>query len=75
MKSETFTTVVINADENKYLTQVADVELKDRIIAKTIALGKFDSAENYKEISQEEGDQLKADKEKLIKELAENERD
>lgn len=66
MKSNTFTTIILEADENCYLTQSDDsVELGDRIVAKRIALGKLDSAENYKEISKEDGDAIKAQQEKL----------
>lgn len=68
MKSNTFTTIIIEADENCYLTQSDDsVELKNRIVAKRIALGKLDSADNYKEISKEDGDAIKAEQEKLNK--------
>ncbi len=65
MKSNSFTTIIIEADDNCYLTQTADVELKDRMVASKIALGKFDSPENYKEITKEEGDAIKAEQEKL----------
>ncbi len=65
MKSNSFTTILIEAEEGFYLTQTADVELKDRMVASKIALGKFDSPENYKEITKEEGDAIKAEQEKL----------
>ncbi len=65
MKFHSFTTILIEAEEGFYLTQTADVELKDRMVASKIALGKFDSPENYKEITKEEGDAIKAEQEKL----------
>lgn len=68
MKSNSFTTIILEADENCYLTQDDEsIELKDRIVAKRIALGKLDSADNYKEISKEDGDAIKAEQEKLNK--------
>lgn len=51
MKQETFTTIVLHAEEGKFLTQAADVPIEARVIGTTIALGKNDSPENWKEIS------------------------
>ena len=65
MKINSFTTITIEAEETCYLTQVADVDLKDRIVASKIALGKFDSPDNYKEISKEEGDAIKTAQENV----------
>ncbi len=70
MKTNQFTTIVIEADENMYLTQANDVDIKDRIVASRIALGKFDSVDNYKEISKAEGDAIKEEQENLIEEQA-----
>ena len=56
MKSEQFTTTILEAEEGHFLTQAKDVDIKDRIIASKIALGKYDSAENWKEISSEEAE-------------------
>lgn len=68
MKSNEFTTVIIEAEDNHYLTESDEnIELRDRTIATRIALGKFDSADNWKEISQEEADTIKAEQEKLMK--------
>ena len=52
MTQNEFKTVVITAEEGKYLTQNFDVELLDRTVADTVALGKFDKVENWKEISE-----------------------
>lgn len=59
MITEEFKTIILKADEGKYLTQATDVDIKERIIATTIALGKFDKPENYKEISAEEAEEYK----------------
>lgn len=66
MKISQLSATFLEADENKYLTQIDEtVELKDRIVAIKLALGKYDSADNYKEITKEEGDAIKAEKENL----------
>lgn len=68
MKTNAFTTIIIEAEENGYLTQISDdIDLKDRLVAKKIALGKHDSPDNWKEISREEGDDIKAEQEKLMR--------
>lgn len=56
---EEFKTIVIKASEGKFLTNANEVEITERIIATTIALGKFDSADNYKEISAQEAEEYK----------------
>ena len=72
MKSNTYTTVIIESEQNHYLTQKDDsVDLKDRVIAKIIALGKYDSPDNYKEISEEEGNEIMVQQEELSKEIKE----
>lgn len=58
MKIENYTTTVINAEEGNYLTQVADVDIMKRLIVRTVALGRYDSAENWKEIPEEEAQSL-----------------
>lgn len=66
MKSNTFTTVIIEAEPNHYLTQVDDsIELKDRIVATIIALGKYDSPDNYKEITEAEANAIKTQQEEI----------
>lgn len=60
MEKLQYTTVIIKAAEGHYITNVSDdIDIKDRIIATSIALGKFDSADNYKEITSEEAEALK----------------
>lgn len=61
MKSNVFTTTIIYPENGYLLTQSHDVDLKDRIFAKEIALGKNDDASNWKEISFQEAEQLKAE--------------
>lgn len=65
MKTEEFKTIILKADEGMYITQVADVPVSERIVANTLALGKLDTADNYKEITKEEGDAIKAEQENI----------
>lgn len=51
MKQQQFTTTILKADDGKYLTQSADVDISERIIAKEIAIGKNDVPANWREIS------------------------
>lgn len=67
MEVQNFTTKVIKASEGKFLTQVDDtVSIESRITSDTIALGKNDSAENYKEISEEEANEIRKKQEEYV---------
>lgn len=55
MKQSNFNVITLEASKDKYLTQVEDVDIKDRIVASTVVIGRNDSPENYKEITKEEG--------------------
>lgn len=66
MEQSKFQTIVLTASEGMYITQTADVEILNRIVAETVALGKNDSANNYKEITKEEGNAIREEQEKLI---------
>lgn len=68
MTSNNSTTVIITPDKGKFLTQKADVEITDRAIATTVALGKGDSPDNWIEISKEKADEYRALKEKAREE-------
>ena len=56
MEAKQFTTTILTAGEGYFLTQVADVDINERIVASVLALGKNDSPENYREITAEEAD-------------------
>lgn len=72
MVTNEFKTTIITAKEGYYITNVSDdIDIKDRLIATSIALGKFDSVDNYKEITKAEADDLKAAQEKAQKEAIE----
>lgn len=63
MKQESFTTIILRAEEGKYLTQAYDVDISERVIGPEIALGRNDSPKNWKEITKEEADKIKEEKE------------
>lgn len=75
MTTSNFTTVILKPEEGKYLTQKNDVEIQNRLLATTIALGKFDSADNYIEISGEEAEAYRAEQKKYYEEEAKKEKD
>lgn len=68
MESNNNTPIVVVPDEGKFLTQAADVEILDRIIATTIVLGKNDTRSNWIEINQAQADEYMALKEKAREE-------
>lgn len=60
MKTSNFTTVILKADANCFLTNAdPETDILDRIVADTIAIGKYDSAENYIEIDAETAEQYR----------------
>lgn len=68
MKTEEFKTIILKADEGKFLTQTKDVDITERIVSDTIALGRFSSPDDYKEITAEEAEAIKKEKEEALKE-------
>ena len=57
MKIENYSSVKILVPSEGYkLTQKEDVDISERIISERLALGKYDSYNNYKEISNEESE-------------------
>lgn len=68
MASNNNTPIVVVPDEGKFLTQAADVEILDRIIASTIVLGKNDTRSNWIEIDQAQADEYMTLKEKAREE-------
>lgn len=58
MTSQSHQTTIISAEGDNYLTQFSDVPLNERIVATRVALGKFSSPDQWKEISKEEGAEI-----------------
>lgn len=57
MKIENYSSVKILVPSEGYkLTQKEDVDMSERMISDKIALGKYDSIDNYKEIPNDEAD-------------------
>ena len=70
MVQESFTTVVLKASDGFFLTQTEEVDIKERIIATVVALGKYDAPQNWREIPKEEAEEYNRIKEEAL----ENER-
>lgn len=58
MTTENYTSIVMTAEGDNYLTQIADVELSQRVVASKVTLSKFSTADDWKEISKAEGDEI-----------------
>lgn len=59
MTTTNFTTIILKPEPGNFITNANNVDIRDRIIATTIALGKNDVAENYIEISAEKAEEYK----------------
>lgn len=71
MKNTPYTFQMIEPNDGYTLTQSADVELQNRIFSKKVFLAVNDSASNWKEITDEEAENLMREQEVLIKAEAE----
>lgn len=68
MTSENFTTTILRPEEGMFLTNAGDVDIRNRVIATTIALGRNDSAENYVEIDADKADAYRAEQKAALDE-------
>lgn len=68
MKKSNYTVQIIEPSEGYTLTQSADVEVQDRILSKKIFLAVNDSPDNYKEITDKEADEIRAEQDRLAEE-------
>lgn len=72
MTSENYSSIIIKAKEGFYITEVDDtIDIQNRTIATAVALGTNDSADNYKEITANEADELKRQQDEARKEQIE----
>ena len=69
MKQKEFTTIILEAEEGKYLTQVANVPISERSVVTKVAIGKNDSPDNWREIGIIEAEEYKVLIENAQKEL------
>ena len=74
MIKSNYTVIILQPSEGYTLTQSKDVEVQDRILSKKIFLAVNDSPDNYKEITDKEADEIRAEQERLAKEEQEKQR-
>ena len=72
MIQEEFKVRVIKPTEGYLLTQANDVEIINRVFSDKVFLAVTDSVDNWKEISIEEADAIKAEQERLANEGGES---
>lgn len=65
MKQENYTTRVLVADDNHYLTQTADVDILARVVTNKVYLSVNDAPENWREISDEEAQSIIAEQQTI----------
>jgi hypothetical protein len=68
MIKSNYTVIILQPSEGYTLTQSKDVEVQDRILSKKIFLAVNDSPDNYKEITDKEADEIRAEQERLAEE-------
>ena len=68
MIKSNYTVIILQPSEGYTLTQSKDVEVQDRILSKKIFLAVNDSPDNYKEITDKEADEIKAEQDRLAEE-------
>lgn len=59
MTQEEFTTIILQADAEHLLTQASDVAINERVVVERVALGRYDSAENWREITLAEAAEIR----------------
>lgn len=68
METKQFTTTILTAAEGKSLTQADNnLDIRERIIAYTVAIGANDTPDNWVEITKEQADEYRAAQEAAIK--------
>ena len=68
MKINEIDVVVLRPNEGCLLTQSADIDVRERIFSDEIWLASTDSADNWKDITIEEADQIKKEQETAMAE-------
>lgn len=67
MKTSNYTVVILEP-ENGYLTQSADIDVTNRTLSKKVYLSANDSPENWKEITEDEAEDYRKQKEEAVNE-------
>lgn len=68
MVQSNYTVIILQPSEGYTLTQSADVEIEERILSKKVFLAVNDSPDNWKEITDEEAENIRIQQEELAKE-------
>lgn len=68
MVQSNYTVIILQPSEGYTLTQSADVKIPERILSKKVFLAVNDSPENWKEITDEEAENIRIQQEELAKE-------
>lgn len=68
MVQSNYTVIILQPSEGYTLTQSRDVEISERILSKKVFLAINDSPENWKEITDEEAENIRIQQEELAKE-------
>ncbi len=64
---------VLIPSDGYMLTQAFEVEIQNRVVSDKVYLAVTDEPSNWKEITQEEADAIKAEQERLVNEQLKNE--
>lgn len=72
MEIRNFTVQILKAKEGYKLTQSSDVNINERTVSESIVLGKYDMAENYKEITNDEAEIILKEIDEYNKSIEEN---
>ena len=68
MVQSNYTVIILQPSEGYTLTQSADVKIAERILSKKVFLAVNDSPDNWKEITDEEAENIRIQQEELAKE-------
>ena len=68
MVQSNYTVIILQPSEGYTLTQSADVKISERILSKKVFLAVNDTPENWKEITDEEAENIRIQQEELAKE-------
>lgn len=68
MVTSSYTTIVLTAAEGCYLTQANCADIRAAIITERVYLANTDSPGNWREITAEQADNIKAEQERLLAE-------
>lgn len=68
MITENFTTTILKPEEGHFLTQKEELDIRQRVIASTVALGRYDAPENWIEIDADKAQEYREEQQKAFEE-------